>query len=321
MTVISITVLNSAKIKKEKYLFTQDQGSTKLAQAAANGDQLARKRVSEITHPIISYQTNRFCKRFCKENRYRYQCTLFSDWGSGRGDSLYCEWGNASYTWMLDDLANDSRLKQFKGTDGARLGAYLFHIANSLPFYERWKDWRFGRKVHVPTYIREMEDDAAKVFLALLNGENFIMIAQKLGREETEIGSLVQKIISTLTKRKRLHLLNPPQTVSLTNLEAEGATYASESGSQLDVSVSDLAPEDLERRQQLKVAWSKLDAVEQFVLEAMLVEDQDASDVLRALQKLGIALSASVSASDTNQQQLYYYRRKTLIKLEKLMNE
>jgi len=312
--------LNSANTKKEKYSAAQDQGSTKLAQAAANGDQLARKRVSEITHPIISHQTNRFCKRFCKENRYRYQCTLFSNWGSSRGDSLYCEWGNASYTWMLDDLTNDARLKTFKGTDGARLGGYLFHIANSLPFYERWKDWRFGRKVHVPTYIREMEDDAAKVFLALLNGENIPMIAQKLGRQESDIGSLVQKIITSLTKRKRLHLLDPPQTVSLTSLESGGITLTGDAGGQLDVPVNDLSPEDLENNQQLHAAWSQLNAVEQFVLEAMLIEDQDAGDVLKALQKLGIKLSASVSAAETNQQQLYYYRRKTLIKLEKLMN-
>ena len=307
--------MNSPKIKKSKNSYAQDEGSTRLAQAAADGDVPARKRVSEIAHPIISYQTNSFCKRFCKENHYYHQCTLFPDWGSSRADALFCEWGNASYTWMLDDLTKTSRLKTFKGTDGARLGGYLFHIANSLPFYERWKDWRFGRKIHVPTYIREMEHDAAKVFLALLGGENIPMIAQKLVRAEPEIEDLVNNIIISLTKRKRLHLLDPPQTVSLTN-PAPGTT----DGDQLDVASSDLSAEDLENREQLQSAWVALDTAEQFVLEAMLIEDRDAKDVLKALARLDISLANGVPATETNQQQLYYFRRKTLIKLEKLMD-
>jgi len=310
--------LNSPKLKKTDNSHAQDEGSTRLARAAADGDVAARKRVSEIAHPIISYQTNSFCKRFCKENHYYHKCTLFPEWGSSRSDALFCEWGNGSYTWMLDDLTKTTRLKRFRGTNGARLGGYLFHIANSLPFYERWKDWRFGRKVHVPTYIREMEHDAAKVFLALLGGENIPMIAQKLVRAESEIDDLVQNIIISLTKRKRLHLLDPPQTISLTSPVPGTADSADNSG-QLDVASSDLSAEDLENRRLLQSAWTELDAAEQFVLEAMLIEDQDAKNVLKALVRLDISLADGVPATETNQQQLYYFRRKTLIKLEKLM--
>ncbi|MFV1993708.1 MAG: hypothetical protein ACC635_07375 [Acidiferrobacterales bacterium] len=311
--------MNSPKIKKTDNYYAQDEGSTRLAQAASDGDVPARKRVSEIAHPIISYQTNSFCKRFCKENHYYHKCTLFPDWGSSRTDALFCEWGNASYTWMLDDLTKTTRLKRFKGTDGARLGGYFFHIANSLPFYERWKDWRFGRKVHVPTYIREMEHDAAKVFLALLGGENIPMIAQKLARDESGIEALVHNIIISLTKRKRLHLLDPPQTISLTN-PVPGTPDSVDSSGQLDVASRDLSAEDLENRRQLKSAWTALGAAEQFVLEAMLIDDQDAKDVLKALVRLDISLTDGVPATETNQQQLYYFRRKTLIKLEKLMS-
>lgn len=310
--------MNSPKIKKTDESHAQDEGSTRLAQAAADGNVPARKRVSEIAHPIISYQTNSFCKRFCKENHYYHKCTLFPEWGSSRSDALFCEWGNASYTWMLDDLTKTTRLKRFRGTNGARLGGYLFHIANSLPFYERWKDWRFGRKVHVPTYIREMEHDAAKVFLALLGGENTPMIAQKLVRAESEIEELVQNIIISLTKRKRLHLLDPPQTISLTN-PVPGTADSADNNSQLDVASNDLSAEDQENRRQLQSAWTELDAAEQFVLEAMLIEDQDAKDVLKALVRLDISLADGIPATETNQQQLYYFRRKTLIKLEKLM--
>jgi len=230
---------------------------------------------------------------------------------------LICEWGNASYAWMLDDLTKNSRLRQFKGTDGAKLGSYFFHIANSLPFYERWKDWRFGRKVHVPTYIRDMDDDAARVFLALLGGDNLPTISQKLGRSEKDIEKLTQKIISALTRRKRLHLLDPLKTVSLTSSDSTEPNTAN----QADIASWDTAPEDREEHQRLQAAWAQLEAVEQFVLEAMLIEGQDAKDVLRALKRLGIAVTKGVDAAETDQQQLYYFRRKTLIKLENIMNE
>ncbi|WP_455212141.1 hypothetical protein, partial [Kaarinaea lacus] len=65
----------------------------------------------------------------------------------------------------------------------------------------------------------------------------------------------------------------------------------------------------------------KLTAVEQFVLEAMLIDEQDASDVLSALIKLNISIADGVPAQQTNRQQLYYFRRKALAKLAEMMDE
>jgi hypothetical protein len=50
----------------------------------------------------------------------------------------------------------------------------------------------------------------------------------------------------------------------------------------------------------------------------MDIDDQDANDVLAALEKLNISIKDNVAAQDTDRQQLYYFRRKTLAKLAKL---
>ncbi|KPJ94289.1 MAG: hypothetical protein AMJ53_05565 [Gammaproteobacteria bacterium SG8_11] len=289
----------------------------RLARTAAQGDPAARKTVNELVQNIIAFQTDRFCKRFCRENQYYYLCTLPKPWGSPPKDAPLCEWGNASYAWMLEDLTNANRLLQYEGKHGARLNDYIYRIANSLPFYERWKDWRFGRKVHVPTYIQDMSPDAGKVFLALRSGDAIANIAQRLGKSETHTESLCQRIVIELTKRNRLHLLDPPTTVSLSTLNQDD----DEDGSDADIPCFDLAPEQQETNAALWQAWKKLSTVEQFVLEAMLIDEQDANDVLSALVKLDISITDGVPAQQTNRQQLYYFRRKTLAKLAQRMDE
>lgn len=287
-----------------------------LARKAADGDGAARRAVNQLIHPIITFQTNRFCRRFCQGNRYRYACTLqpLPAWRAPK-DALLCEFGNASYAWMLDDLANTKRLLRFEGRHGARLYDYVYRIANSLPFYERWKDWRFGRKVHVPTYIREMGPMAPKVFLALRANTGVAEIAQKLNQSEAETEALAHAIIATLTQRHRLHLLDPPRTVSLCEPEEGGG----DGGREREIECFDDAPEDREAKQKLHQAWEQLTAVEQFVLEAMLIDGEDAGDVLIALQKLGVSIKKGVAPGDLDRQQLYYFRRKAFLKLSDLM--
>ena len=289
----------------------------RLATMAAEGDANARKTVNALVDNIIAFQTDRFCKRFCRENRYYYICTLPKPWGSSPKDAPLCEWGNASYAWMLDDLTNANRLLQYEGKQGARINDYIYRIANSLPFYERWKDWRFGRKVHVPTYIQDMAPDAGKVFLALRSGEAIANIAQRLGKPQVDIEALCQRIVVCLTKRNRLHLLDPPNTVSLSTMNQNDE----EDGGEADIPFFDVDPEQLEANEKLWQVWKKLTAVEQFVLEAMLIDEQDANDVLSALIKLDISIADGVPASQTNRQQLYYFRRKSLAKLAQLMSE
>jgi len=286
--------------------------SVGLAQAAADGNTNARKQISELVHPIIHYQTTRFCKRFCKENHFLYQCTLDIERTSTKNDKALCEWGNASYTWMLIDLTNENRLRQYNGSNGARINDYLYRIANSLPFYERWKDWRFGRQVHVPTYIQDLSPQAGRIFLSMRSGENTELIAQKIQQPEAKVAHIAETIVVELTHRNKLYLLDPPSTVSLSDsLEAD----ESQAQVQKDIASFDLLPEKAEERTMMKMAWEQLSAVEQFVLEAMLIEEQDANDILSALKKLNICIKDGVPAKHTDRQQLYYFRRKSITKL------
>jgi len=286
-----------------------------LARRAADGHPASRSEVTRLVDPLVRARTEQFCKRFCRENRFRYLCTLASPWGSAPADAPLCEWGNASYAWMLDDLSRPQRLRRFAARDGAGLRDYLYLIANSLPFYERWKNWRFGRRVHVPTYIAEMAPVAGRVFLALRSGDSVPLIAQQLGWAEARIDELSQRIVVELTRRGRLYLLDPPRTESL----HDSATDDDTAGRERDIPVHDPAPEDVEDRAALGVAWQKLSAVEQFVLESLLIEERDANDVLQAMVQLDIRIVEDVAPEAVNRQQLYYFRRKCLAKLARLM--
>lgn len=281
------------------------------------GERTARQRVNAVAQPLIDYQSAKFCKRFCNDNRSRFQCTLPGVAVAMQRDTPLCEWGNASYGWMLDDLTRKERLQRFEGRDGAGLDAYLFQIANSLPFYERWKDWRFGRKTHVPTYIQNIGPTAGSVFFGLRQGDHIAFIAQRLALPEAEVDALAQRIVVELTRRRRLHLLDRPTEVSLTAMQGQ-QDDADDEAAQFDIPAVDLSPEDDDERQRLHQGWEQLSAVEQFVLEAMLIEEQDAEDVLAALKRLDIALSDKVPAQATDRQQLYYFRRKTVAKLAQL---
>ena len=290
-----------------------------LARAGAAGDRAARQEINKLTQPLIDYHTCRFCKRFCSENQYLYRCTLTPPMGSLRQGAAWCEWGNASYGWMLDDLSSEKRLLKYQGTNGASLFDYLYQIANSLPFYERWKDWRFGRRVHVPTYIKSLSPHAAKVFLGLRSGDNIQNIAQKLSLSIAEIEPLVHSMISLLTQKKRLHLLNPPATVSMTE-DTDDNTRETQSR-QLDIASYDTPIDEIEDQQRLNLAWSRLEPTEQFVLEALLIEEQDTEDVLAALVTMKQSIKKGVTPEQTSRQQLYYFRRKSLEKLATLLNE
>lgn len=287
-----------------------NQEQVDLARKAATGDATAREILNRDIHPIIRFQTDRFCKRFCKENRTRYRCTLDRAWDSAPEDALFCEWGNASYGWMLEDLTHAKRLERFAGKDGARIQDYLYTIANSLPFYERWKDWRFGRKIHVPTYIQALHPKAGRLFFALRAGTDIPVIAQQCGISLDICEGLCEQIVIQLTQKNRLYLLDPPHTISLTISDEEA-----DDGLERAVPFFDESPEARATRKKLIRHWSQLTAVEQYILEAMVIEEQDADCVLAALKSLGIVIKDGVPPEQSNRQQLYYFRRKTLAKL------
>jgi len=297
-------------------LVERNKENIQLAQDAADNDAPARKKVNDLIAPIIHYQTNRFCKRFCKENRSLYICTLKSPTGSPPADASLCEWGNGSYAWMLNDLSSASRLKKYQANNNATLFDYCYVIANSLPFYERWKDWRFGRKVYVPAYIQSLGKKAVTVFYALRSQQSIEQISQQTSQSVNQAKALSREIVKLLTQKNKLFLLNPPQNVSLTqdadesktqsNIESETATY-------------DEPIEIQEENLLLSKAWKNLNPVEQFVIEALVIEEQDAEVVLVSLRKLNISFKEGIAAENLDRQQLYYFRRKTLSKLHGML--
>jgi hypothetical protein len=293
-----------------------------LAKKAANNDAQARKQVNNLLAPIIQYQTNRFCKRFCKENSAHYKCTLKPPLGSPPADASLCEWGNGCYTWMLDDLSSSKRLLKFQAKNNATLFDYCYVIANSLPFYERWKDWRFGRKNYVPSYIQSLGKAAVSVFYGLQSQQSIEQISQVSAQTVLEATELSRNIIRLLSSRNKLHLLNRPHSVSFTqdNDVAEDV-WQGPSNIESETASHDEAIELREDKQKLKKAWHELSAVEQFVIEALVIEEQEAQIVLDALKTLNLSIKQGVPAGETDRQQLYYFRRKTLAKLNALMKK
>lgn len=292
------------------------QQQINLAEAAARGEHQARAEVNELIHPLIDYHTSVFCKRFCEQNRFQYKCSLSKPWGTQSAQAALCEWGNASYGWMLNDLSSAARLRSYQARDGASLFDFLYRIANSLPFYERWKDWRFGRKVHVPSYVIAIDEHAKSIFYALQSGHKSEFIAQQLALSLNEVEVIIRHIVVELTRHHRLYLLDPPKTQSLTACNENEEHDAAE---QIDVAVIDEEYLQQDEQQHVNKAWSTLDSIEQFVLEALVINEQDAKQVLKALSKLEISIKKGVRAQDTSIQQLYYFKRKALNKLQQAL--
>lgn len=218
---------------------------------------------------------------------------------------------------MLNDLSQSRRLNNYRANNNATLFDYCYVIANSLPFYERWKDWRFGRKVHVPSYIQAVGETAKTVFYALRSQQSIEQISQQTLRPCDEIRELSRTIIRLLAQRNKLHLLNPPQNISLSQDTDNGHAHSSVES---ETACHDEAIETGEEKLILSKAWNSLDPIEQFIIEALVIEDQDAEIVLNSLRKLDISFKQGIAAEDLDRQQLYYFRRKTLAKLHGLMN-
>ena len=294
----------------------QNRENIELARNAACNDASARKKVNDLITPIIQYQTDRFCKRFCKENSYQFRCTLNSPIGSPPADASLCEWGNGSYAWMLDDLSSANRLKKYQARNNATLFDYCYVIANSLPFYERWKNWRFGRNIHVPVYIQALGDSAKTVFYGMRSQQSIEQISQQISISIEETTALSRQIVKLLAQKNRLYLLSPAQNISLTQ---DNGDESAQSAIDCETASHDRAIETIEGSLLLSKAWRQLSPVEQFVIEALVIEDQDAEIVLNSLKKLNISFKKDVAAEDLDRQQLYYFRRKTLSRLHSLM--
>jgi len=283
-----------------------------------NQDGAARKNLNQKIESIIAYQSQKFCKRFCHDNRYHFSCTLpFKGYATNNNLPL-CEWGNACYGWMLEELTSDNRLLAFRADNNASYQHYCYMIANSVPFYERWKNWRFSRRIHIPAYIIDIDEKASAVFLALQNGEGLSLIAHNLKINENEIRNISRQIVIELTNRKRLYLLDLPSSVSMSALSEDDNDMEIADAENIEVADVVILQEEKEL---LSTAWKQLNALEKFVLESLVIDKQDASDVLNTIKQQSLDFFLPEASKINDRQQLYYFRRKALVKLSELFSK
>jgi len=286
-----------------------------LAKNAAAGNKTDRAKVTQLAYPLITTKTEKLCKHYCLENRTRYKCTLDNKWGSQSTNAPLCEWGNGSVAWMLDDLTNKNRLNKFEGRKNASLINYLSKIASSHQFRERWKDWRRRRRIRVPDYVKVLDKDADKIFWKLCDQDSVPNIAQRLGRSPTDIDNIVKQIYTELHARKKMHQLSLPQLISLT-----APATSDEQHTQLDLASGEADNDEKLYRQQIKSAFSQLSWQEQFILEAIIIDELDARSVLAALIEQDISIKPGVTPEKTSINHIYYFRNKTLTKLKNLFD-
>jgi len=290
---------------------TNPKRDLELLRQALARNKNARQILNQQIDSIISYQSQRLCKRFCHDNRYLYSCSLpYKPYASAK-DTPLCEWGNACYGWILEELTSDKRLSGFKAENNASFNHYCYMIANSKPFYERWKNWRFSRRTYIPAYISEIDERSSAVFLALQKGDEPALIAQNLQISELDVQNISRRIVVELTTRKRLYLLDPPSTVSL----------SADDEHETEVAFHDEPAESQEQKHILVESWSRLSALEQFVLESLLIDKLDAIDVLQVIEQQQQDFPDEELKKIHNRQSLYYFRRKSLDKLSHIFKE
>lgn len=275
-----------------------------------------RGRVFALLENLLLKRSENLCKEYCYQKRYEFICTVDARWGSQSDAAVLCEWGNATYVWILDDLFKKNRLRLLSSQSDDAIVRYFSKVLHSHIFKERFKDWRFQRRVRVPEYIKKLDPDAQKIYWRLCDRDLDQNIAQMLGRPLKQVQRIVRKINQELHKRNKLHLLNLNSVLSLSGILKEQDNE--QSGYQWELSVRDLEPEEKERRERVVQAYGRLNWKEQYIVDAMVIEGLKAKSVLAALMSMGLTLDENIPINSWNEQKLYYFLRKTLSKLEKL---
>lgn len=298
------------------------QNDLKLAKKAAAGDEAAREAVVRLLHPLIQRQTKTFCKRYCFEDHKEVRCTVEKEWARDtEEDALDCDLGHSSYAWMLEDLIK--KLLIYKGSRDAKLSTYFYSIINSLPFYERWKDDRFKRRINIPTCIQDLSPLAEKIFRWMIDCHPVNMMAQKAKVSEEKIEEIADRIIGELTEEGKLYLLNASthkKNLDTTSLTGFGQDKDDpESGHVMgDIPDESWDPAKDQLRLKIREGKNKLAPIEQSVLDEMVIEGRNAKDVLKSLVQNGMTIKEGVLPEEINLQQLFYFKRKTLAKLKRL---
>lgn len=264
-----------------------------------------------VLQEIIEQHIDNMCKKLCFDSCNKFQCTLNKNWGQAPKDAPLCEWGNGTYDWMLGELTNIQTQNLLKQRKIYAVENYFRKIVTSIPFWERYKNWRFQRRIRVPEYIKSIDIDACKVFWLLYDQHPVENIANKLSRAECDTRSLVNRIIKVLHERKKSYLLEKNTEFPLSNFtegEDQEIWYAEGSCAH---------KAELELRELVLKEYQRLTWQEQYILDVMVIDNLSAKAVLKTLQESAISLDDKTSSNDLNIQSIYYFLRKTLIKLKK----
>lgn len=296
---------------------TQNADDLALAAAAAAGDERSRRIVSARFDALIRKRTSELCKRYCRDNRRQYICTIDPSWGRQPRAALLCDVGNGSYEFMLADLASPTSLRAYGARNGASLLTYVTHVAMSPQFLARWVRWRLGKRVRVPDYVVALGDpDIKTIFWWLCAGHTLANIAQRLGRDEENVVALYRKINAALVAKGCTFQLATQETRSLNTFYAADDNGDDENV-EWDIPAQDVPFEDIELHQKARAAVALLDGAERFVIEELIVNGRPVKAVLQALREEGIAIKAGAAPAEADEQQVYYFCRKALAKLRK----
>jgi hypothetical protein len=260
--------------------------------------------------PAISSATERLCKHYCGANRYTYVCTLDTHWASQGSDRALCDLGNATFAWIYDDLLGGSKWTKFSYSGDADVGAYMAKALASRMFYERFKNWRFGRRIRVPDFIKIIDPIAHRVFWRMVQQESVPIIAQRLGHAEHAIESIAHRINAVLTERHRTHLLQRLTTITLPgedDTDSPRPEFADSS------SAPDAALESARARR----AFDKLSWQEQWLIDSMDVEGLSAAALRKALVEEGLTLD-DTPPEQLDDNRIYYLRNKARKHLREL---
>ena len=269
----------------------------------------------KIIHYIIKQHINSICKKFCFDNRFQYICTLDDRWSKSPSDAVLCDLGNGTYDWMLVELNHLRSNNEKNNIKIDFLEGYYRKVVSSLIFFERYKNWRFQRRIRVPDYIKVLDKDACKIFWGLHDQDSIENLAQRLKRKKSEIKYLISSIYHELHKRKRTYILTQ-------NIELSMDDEFTFSEFQADNVYSSFVEQNSVEKNSLHVdvmtAYKKLNWKEQYILDTMVIDELSAAAVLKTLREQCISLDDKINPKELNIQHVYYFLRKTIVRLKKI---
>lgn len=289
----------------------------RLARLAASGDPASKREVARIVDPIARSRAATCCRRFCGSNRQQYYCTVDSRRGLQSRDALRCEWGSLSYFFFFDALASPRALLGYEGRNGARLEDYLRASSRSVGLWERWKDKRFNRRIHVPQAVEAISPNARRVYLLLRDGDVIPNIAQRLNRPETEIEIIARKIKRVLVKERRSFLLMDQSDISLSNAGGESSDT---DAADWEPPSNDPPAEEHEIIGRIERCLPLMSWLDQYIIQAMVIEGLPAEAVLQTLREQDVEIKPGQPVATTTINQVYYLRDKALARLRRIAN-